>query len=79
MSVHGHVLLSREVRTGVLWGNPGERDNLEDLGVGGDNIKTNLEVGGWGDDEWIDLDQDTGRWWAVVNAVTKPPGSVIID
>jgi len=58
-----------------LGGKPGERD----VGIGGDNIKTNLQVAGWGGGEWIDLDQDMGRWWAVVNAVTKPPGSAILD
>ena len=79
MSVHGHVWLRGEVHTRVLWGKPGERDHLEDLDVGGDNTITYLQVLGWGGEEWIDLDQDTGRWWAVVNAVTKPAGSVILD
>jgi hypothetical protein len=62
-----------------LWGNPRERDHLGDLDIGGDNIKTNLQVAGWGGEEWIDLDQNTGMWWVVVNEVTKPPGSVILD
>lgn len=73
--MHGHVWLRGELRTGVLGGGPGERD----LGVGGDNIKTHLQVAEWGCEEWIDLDQDMSRWWAVVNAITKPPGSVILD
>ena len=67
---------------GAYWGyvvKPGERDHLEDLGVDGDNIKTNIQVAGWGGEEWVDLDRDTGRWWTVVNAVTKRPGSVILD
>jgi len=33
-----------------------------------DNIKMNLrEVGGGGD--WMELAQDRGRWWALVNKV----------
>ena len=33
-----------------------------------DNIKMDLqEVGGGGD--WMDLDQDMDRWWAIVNTV----------
>jgi hypothetical protein len=28
-------------------------------------------VGGGGDVVWIDLAQDGGRWWALVNAVMK--------
>jgi len=50
---------------GAYWGyvvKPGERDHLEDLGVDGDNIKTNIQVAGWGGEEWVDLDRDTGRW-----------------
>jgi hypothetical protein len=43
-------------------GNSGGRDHLEDLGVVGDNVKTNLQVVGWGAEERIDLDQGTGRW-----------------
>jgi hypothetical protein len=79
MSVLGHVWLRGEVRTGVFGGNPGERDHLQDLGVGGNNIKTNLQVAGWGGEEWSDLDQDRGRWWVLVNVVTKPPGSEFLD
>ena len=52
-----------------FWGKAGETDHLEDVVVGGDNIKTNLQVAGWGGVEWLDLDQDTGRWRTVVNAV----------
>jgi len=42
-------------------------------------ILKHLQVAGCGGEEWIDLDQDMGRCWAIVNAVTKPPGSVILD
>ena len=28
-----------------------------------------LKEVGWGSMEWIDLAEDRGRWWAVVNAV----------
>jgi hypothetical protein len=32
-----------------------------------DNIKIDLQEVGWGSIDWIDLAQDTDRWWAVVN------------
>jgi hypothetical protein len=36
-----------------------------------DNIKMDLqEVGCWGMD-WMELAEDGGRWWTLVNAVTK--------
>jgi hypothetical protein len=31
------------VRSGFRWGNPNERDCLEDPGLDGDNIKMNLQ------------------------------------
>jgi hypothetical protein len=34
-----------------------------------DNIKMGLGEVGWGDVDWIGLDQDRNRWRAVVNAV----------
>ena len=34
-----------------------------------DNIKMDLQKVGCGGMEWIDLDQDRGRWWALVNEV----------
>jgi len=33
-----------------------------------DNIKMDLEEVGWAMD-WIDLAQDTDRWWALIKAV----------
>ena len=54
----------------VLWGNPTERDHLEDPGADGRIIlrwifrKWNVGV-----TAWIDLAEDRDRWWALVNAV----------
>jgi hypothetical protein len=33
------------------------------------NIKVHLEEVGWGGMDWIAVDQDRGRWQALVNAV----------
>jgi hypothetical protein len=41
---------------------------LEDLAADGRTILHLQEVA-WGGMEWIDLAQDTNRWWAVVSAV----------
>ena len=60
-----------EVHTGFCWGNLGERDHLEDLGVDGRILLRRIfrkwEV--WGNMDWIDLAQDRDRWRAFVNAV----------
>jgi hypothetical protein len=40
-------------------GNPG---GMRPPGRPGDNIKTNLQVAGWGSGECFGLDQDTERW-----------------
>ena len=54
----------------VLWGNPREKDGLEDPGVDGMIILSCIfrkwDVGGM---DWIDLAQDTDRWRTLVNAV----------
>jgi hypothetical protein len=36
-----------------------------------DNIKMNLRDIGWGGMDYIDLDQDSDQWRAVVNTVLK--------
>ena len=49
---------------GKLW----EREHLEDQVVNGRVIlRWVFRKWGWGT-EWIDLDQDRDRWWALVNA-----------
>jgi len=34
-----------------------------------DNIKKDLQEGGWRGMDWIDLAEDRNRWWALVNAI----------
>jgi hypothetical protein len=36
-----------------------------------DNINMYLQGLGYGGMDWIDLAQDKGRWWALLNAVTN--------
>jgi hypothetical protein len=36
-----------------------------------DNIKMDLQEVGSGCTDWIELANDTDRWWALVNAVLK--------
>jgi hypothetical protein len=47
-----------------------ERDYLKDQGVDG-RMGSEWILGeiGWGIVEWIQLAQDRGRWWALVNMV----------
>jgi len=35
----------------------------------GDNIKMALRDVGWGSMDWINVAQDSYRWWALVNVV----------
>jgi hypothetical protein len=37
-----------------------------------DNIKMDLQEGGWGGMDWCDLVQDRGKWLGFVNAVMDP-------
>ena len=53
----------------VLVGRSRERDNLEDPGVDGENIKMDLHEVGWGGMDWIDLAGDRESWRGLVNAV----------
>ena len=41
------------------------------VGVWEDNIKMDLQEGGCGGMNWIELAQDTDRWRALVNAEIK--------
>jgi hypothetical protein len=34
-----------------------------------DNVRMGLKEIGWGGVDWMDLAQDRGQWWAVVNTV----------
>jgi hypothetical protein len=34
-----------------------------------DNIKMDLQEMGWEDMYWIDLAQNSDRWWTLINAV----------
>jgi hypothetical protein len=57
-----------EVHAGFLWGNLGERDYLEELGVDG-KILLKWVFGKWVGLDWTDVAQDRGKWRAVVNTV----------
>jgi len=37
----------------------------------GRQIKMDLPEVEWGGMDWIELDQDRARWWALANAVTN--------
>jgi hypothetical protein len=61
------------VHTECCWGNLKEGDNLEDLVVGGRIILKlflSSRVGG-GCMDWMDQDQDGGRWRAFVNVAVN--------
>jgi hypothetical protein len=55
-----------EVYTGFWWGNLRERRRRRRWE---DNIKIDLQEGGCGGMDWIQLAQDRTRWLALVNAV----------
>jgi len=46
------------VRTEYRWGDPRERDHLEDLGI---DVKMDLEDLRWGAMEWVELAEDRDR------------------
>ena len=59
-----------EVYAEFWWGNPRERDHLEDPDVYGRIILLwNFRELGCGGMNWINLAQDRDRWRALVNAV----------
>jgi hypothetical protein len=67
----GHVarMGKTEVHTGFWLGDLKEGDHLGDLGVDG-RIPLKWIFKKWdGGMDWIELDQDSNRWRAVVNAV----------
>jgi hypothetical protein len=51
----------------VLVGKPEGKRPLGRQGI--DGIRMDLREIGWKDVEWVQLTQDRGQWWAVVNAV----------
>ena len=54
----------------VLWGNPRERDHLENPGVVGRIIlRWIFRKRDGGGTVWIDLAEDRDTWWALVNGV----------
>ena len=67
----GHVArMGREkLHTAFWWGNLGEGNCLEDLGVVGMMILKRIFKKWDGGMDWIDLPQDGDRWRALVNAV----------
>jgi hypothetical protein len=60
----------RRVHTGFWWGNPRERDHLEDPGVDGWSKLIWILSGDWAMG-WIALAQDRDRWRALLNAVVN--------
>jgi hypothetical protein len=69
-----HVWGTGEVRTGLWWEDLRERDNLEDLGVGGRIILTRIFTK-WIEEgmDWIDLVEDKNRYRVLVNAGLNLP------
>ena len=61
-----------EGHAGFWWGNLTERGHLGDPGVDGRIIiKMDLQEGGCGCVDWIELAQDRDSWRALVYAVMK--------
>jgi hypothetical protein len=68
----GHVAPMREVRGAynILVGMPEGRKPLgRPRRRWDDNIRMDLREIGFGDADWIHLDLDRDRWWALVNTV----------
>jgi hypothetical protein len=60
------------VHIGLCWGNSGERNDLEDLGIDGRIILiSNSRKSVW-DVDCIDLARDRGRWNVVKAAMDLP-------
>jgi hypothetical protein len=65
----GHVARLGKVHT-EFWLKPEERRTLgRPRRRWEDNIEMDLEEGGWGGMDWIDLAQDRNSWRVLVNAV----------
>jgi hypothetical protein len=65
-----------EMRTGVWCGNVRDRDNYEDLGVVGGDIKLGLQAIAWEGVDWIYLVQDRDKRLTFVNAIMELYGAV---
>jgi len=62
-------MVGGEAYTRFWWGNLKERDYLGDPGADGRiTFRGILRKWDVGDMDWIELDQDRDRWWALVNA-----------
>jgi hypothetical protein len=59
----------RGIHIGYWWEIQKGKDHWEDQDVGGWTILKWILETGWGGMDWIDLVQDRGQWWALVNAV----------
>ena len=54
----------------VWWGQPeGKRPLGRPRYRWEDNVNMNLQVVAWRGMDWIYLDQDRNRWWALVNVI----------
>ena len=69
--IRWHAWCTGKLHIGLWWGDPTERDCLEDLRVDGIIIKWIWKEVGCGGMDWIDLVQDRRRWRSLVNAVKK--------